>query len=159
MATLYELSEQAEYLLLLLESGEIDDKIFNDTLEAMGVNEKIENCCKFIKQLNADINMFDSEIKRLTERKATVKNSIERIKKSLLLFMDSSNQTNINTDLFTVYQRHSKEVEITDINKLPEQVLIIQPAKPDKKLIKQLIGEGVPVNGAQLKENRSVIIK
>ena len=49
MATLYELTNQANALYELLQGEEIDEQTFNDTLEAMGAGEKIESYCKIIK--------------------------------------------------------------------------------------------------------------
>ena len=72
--TIYELTEQAAQLYALLESGEIDEQIFNDTLEAMGAEEKIKNCCYIIKQLEADAKALKEEKEKLDEEKENCKN-------------------------------------------------------------------------------------
>lgn len=48
MATLFEMTQQANTLYELLQNEEIDEQIFNDTLEAMGTEEKIESYCQII---------------------------------------------------------------------------------------------------------------
>ena len=66
MATIYELTEQANALYNLLQAEEIDEQTYNDTLEAMGAGEKVESYCKVIKQLQSDAEMYKTEIDRLT---------------------------------------------------------------------------------------------
>ena len=65
MPSLYELTLQAQYLQELLESGDIDETAFADTLEAMDVDTKIENICKVIRNLDADAKAFKEEKDRL----------------------------------------------------------------------------------------------
>ena len=43
LASLYEMTEQAQRLYNLLDNGEIDPKTLEDTLESIGANEKLEN--------------------------------------------------------------------------------------------------------------------
>lgn len=159
MANLYEMSAQGEQLLELLERGDIDERVFRDTLEAMGADEKVENYCKVIKQLSSDEEMYQNEINRLAERKKTTEKSIMRMKEALLNFMHATNQNKIKTGLFSVSERTSRAVEILEEKALPEVCLIPQPPKPDKTLIRQMIETGVSVNGAAICERVSVIIR
>lgn len=82
MATIYEMTEQAQELLELLTDGEIDEQTFLDTIEGMGAIDKVENICKVISCLSADSQMFSNEIKRCQDRKRTIDNNITRLKKS-----------------------------------------------------------------------------
>ena len=72
MSTLYEMSLAAQNLLDLLTDEEIDEQTFNDTLEAMGAAEKVENTCKAIGCLTADAEMFKKEIERFVFLKSSV---------------------------------------------------------------------------------------
>ena len=47
-------------------AGEIDEQTFIDTLEAMGVNDKIDNLCGMFQQYKADEKMLDEENKPFT---------------------------------------------------------------------------------------------
>lgn len=53
MATLYELTEVSRQLIELFENEEIDEQTLQDTLEAIGVEGKLEDYCKVIRQLEA----------------------------------------------------------------------------------------------------------
>ena len=52
--TLYEMTEQAKTLYNMLSYGEIDEQTFNDTLESIGADDKINDYCIVIRQLKAD---------------------------------------------------------------------------------------------------------
>lgn len=159
MATLYELTEQASILYEMLQAGEIDETIFSDTLEAMGTGEKVENYCKVIKQLQGDIELYKAEIERLKARKEAAENGIERMKTTLLVFMELSGQDKVKTALFSVSTATTQAVQITDESKIPCAYLVEQPPKIDKAGIKQALKDGKAVAGAELVENKGVRIR
>ena len=86
MASLFEMTSQASELYELLQSDIIDEQTFNDTLEAIGTGEKVEGYCQVIKELQGDFDKFKAESDRLAARMTTIKNNVERMKKSLLYF-------------------------------------------------------------------------
>lgn len=159
MASLYELTVQAEQLLEMLENGDIDERVYNDTLEAMGIDEKIENCCKMIKQLTADAEMYKSEIDRLTLKKKTAENSIKRLKESILNCMQSTNQNKIKTAMFSVSTRTSNSVEIINTEEVPKEFKIPQPDKIDKSTIRKALSAGEAIPGVALVESVGVQIR
>ena len=69
---LYEMTQAANELYELLTSGEIDEQTFADTLEAMGTEEKLENYCKVIRQLEYDAEMLKAEKERIDKKKKNV---------------------------------------------------------------------------------------
>ena len=133
MSTLYEMTVNASKLYDLLLMGEIDEQTFNDTLESIGADEKINSYCEIINQFKADVKSLKEEISRLTERKDSCENAIERMKNALDEFMKASGKTKEKTDRFTIYYRNTQSVNIIDEEKLPEEYLIPQPPKIDKK--------------------------
>jgi predicted ribosome quality control (RQC) complex YloA/Tae2 family protein len=159
MATLYELTEQAACLYDLLQSNEIDEQTFNDTLDAMGAGEKAESYCKVIKQLQCDIENFKNEIDRLTARKKTAENAVDRMKAMLLLFMQQTGQDKIKAGTFAISQATTQAVQITDEKAIPCIYLVEQPPKIDKAGIKKALKDGEAVNGAELINNTGVRIR
>ena len=81
--TLYEMTEQAQALKSLLESEEIDEQAFADTLEAIGADEKVDSYCRIIKSIEGDNALIDAEIARLTALKQRNGKSIDRMKEAL----------------------------------------------------------------------------
>lgn len=159
MASLYELTAHATALYEMLQAEEIDEQTLSDTLEAMGAGEKVESYCQIIKQLQSDVDMFKGEIDRLTARKRTAENGVERMKSALLAFMIQSGQDKIKAGSFSVSTATTQAVQITDEKALPAEYLIEQPAKVDKVAIKAALKDGATVAGAELINNTGVRIR
>lgn len=159
MATLYELTTQASMLYEMLQNEVIDEQIFNDTLEAMGAGEKVESYCKVIKQFQSDAEMFKTEIDRLTARKKTAENAVERMKAALLLFMQQTGKDKVKAGSFAVSTATTQAVNITDENAIPCIYLVEQPPKIDKAGIKKALKDGEQINGAELINNTGVRIR
>jgi hypothetical protein len=159
MATLFEFTEAAQFLYELLQAEEIDEQTFTDTLEAMGVEEKLEAYCQIIGQLNADIEMFKTEAARIAARKKTAENSVERMKQAILIYLKQSGQTKSKAGTFSVALSTSKSVQVTDESKIPPQYLVIQPPKVDKIAIREALNKGDTVEGAELVEKEGVRIR
>lgn len=159
MATLYELSKQANELYEMLQNEEIDEQTFNDTLEALETDIKVENYCKVIKQLQADAEMFKGEIDRLTARKKTAENAVDRMKNALLTFLQLSGQEKVKAGSFSVSTATTQAVQITDESAIPCIYLVEQPPKVDKIGIKNALKAGEEINGAELVNNLGVRIR
>lgn len=157
--TLYELTQDVLALQSLLEEGEIDEQVFLDSVESMGVDVKIENICKMMKNLEAKAAAYKEEIDRMNARKKTLENGVQRLKDSLLLHMTAVNAKKVEAGLFTVSVGTSKSVGIWDETMLPEEYLIPQPAKVQKTEIAKALKNGVEVPGAELLENTYVTIR
>lgn len=159
MSTLYEMTAQASALYELLQNEEIDEQVFNDTLEAIGTEEKIEGYCQVIKELQGDFEKFKAESDRLTARMKTTKNSIDRMKDSLLAFLQASGQDKVKAGTFAVSIGQSKATNIVDESLIPAEFKTPQPDKIDKTAIKKAIESGVAVSGAEIIINESVRIR
>lgn len=163
MATLYELSQEYQDLLDILENATDNETIIEDTIASTGINERIED--KFegygqvISQVKADAKAVDVEIKRLTEKKRTYQNNLKRLKTALLNSMAATNTTKIKTPLFNFSVRNTRSVDIYAASELPRTVQIPQANKIDKKKIKELIESGHDVPGATIKLNESLTIR
>lgn len=158
--TLYELTANAAYLQQLLEDGDIDEQTFNDSLESLMIDDKVESICKVIRNLEAQAAAFKEEADRLAKKKQTAENGVKRLKESLVNFMVTTKNTKkITAGLFTVSLGSTKAVEVTDETALPECYLTPQPPKVDKTSIGAALKAGAEVPGAALKENYHVRIK
>lgn len=159
MPTLYELNKQTKQLLNLLTDGEIDEQTYNDTLEGMGLLEKIENTCKVLTELNGEVAKYKAEIERLTTRENTLVKRIEWLKGQLMNCYITNGSEQIKAGTFTLSTRKSSSVTITDESKLDSKYFIEQPAKISLSAIKKDIADGVEVSGAEIVEKENLQIR
>lgn len=157
--TLYEMTSAANYLYDLLTNDEIDEQTFKDTLEGMGVEEKLESYCKVIRQLEADAEMLKAEKERIEKKKKTVDNSIDRMKKAVMEFMKASGSTKSTAGTFTVALSTSKATRIIDESIIPKKYFIKQEPQLDRKTILDLLKSGAKIKGCELQINEGVRIK
>lgn len=157
--TLYEMTTGAMQLYEMLASGEIDEKTFNDTLEGMGADEKLENYCKVIKQLEADETAFKAEKDRLYKKQQAAAAAITRMKNAIADFLHAKGETKSKAGVFTVALSTSKAVSIADEKKVPARFLVEQSPKIDKAAIRAELMAGGEVAGCELKINEGVRIK
>ena len=152
-------------------------------------SSKLENYAKFVKSLEGNINLMDSEIERISKLKQTKQNLINRLENNMLnalrLFGNKDPQKDIwryELPTFKLSTRQSQSVEIPDetlidrsfkeysLSKLSFQELdtILETVNEDnhivkdtisKTKIKEAIKEGQEVEGAILKTNYSLQIK
>ena len=156
---IFEMTVAANQLYDLLTSGEIDEQTFNDTLQAMGTEEKLESYCKVIRQLEADAEMLKAEKERIENKKKTVDNSIGRMKKAVIEFMKASGSTKSTAGTFTVALSTSKATKIVDESLIPKKYFIKQEPKIDKNAILGMLKSGAKVKGCELQINEGVRIK
>ena len=158
--TLYEMTAAQKELYELMTSGEIDEEVYADTLEGIGIAEKIEGYCVVENELSGDLQKIESEIERLNAKKSAIENNIKRLKLRLgdcLLSMDTKKYS---AGTYTVYRRETQQIIIDDLQKIPAEYLKTRVSEtPDKTLIKESIKEGKEVAGAHLQTNQSITIK
>lgn len=159
--TLFEMSSTAKQLYELLESGDIDEQILLDTMESIGASAKLEDYVHVTKSFEAEIAMYDAEIKRLTENKRILQNRIEYMKSKMIEFMQATGQKTANAGTFKLTMRESKSCEVENIDLIPIEYMREIPAKlePDKKAMLQALKNGEKISGASLKTSYSVTAK
>lgn len=159
MPSLYELTGDLMYLQNLLENGDIDEQVYKDSVESMCVDSKFESICMVMKNLEAQASAYKAEIDRMTARKKTLENGIQRLKDSMMNYMLQSNDKKIEAGLFTVSVGMSKSVHVYDESALPERFLKPQPPKIDKTAISNALKAGEEVEGATIAESPYVSIR
>lgn len=153
---LYELTTDLMTLQEMLE-GDLDDQCLLDTLEAVqGEYEiKLESYCKVIRNLEADMDALKAEAKRLTDKRKTLENNIDRLKKAMFDSMKATNTDKVKGTLFTVaIQRNGGKVPVicddnVDTSKLPDNLVKVVES-PDLDAIRELLEAGKVVEGFTL---------
>ena len=158
--TLYEMTAAQKELYELMTSGEIDEEVYADTMEGIGIAEKIEGYCVVENELSGDLQKIESEIERLNEKKKSIENNIKRLNLRLGDYLYSMNTTNYKAGTYTVYRRETEQIIIDDLQKIPAEFLKTRVSEtPNKTLIKERIKEGKEVSGVHLQTNQSITIK
>ena len=162
--TLYELTEQYMQLLAYAEDPDADPQVISDTLEGLDgdIEEKADGYAKVIRQLEADEAALKAEIDRLTARKRTIDNSIDRMKEHLKQAMILCGKPKFKTELFSFgIQKNPPKVVIDDPDNIPQYWLIQQDPKVNTSAIKEAIqnGDKFATNIAHLEQGESLRIR
>lgn len=158
---LYEITGEILELLTMAEDLELDQKMIRDTMEGLDFEfeEKAESYAKIIKTLEMDITGLDTEIQRMTKKKATIKNNIDRLKRSLEGAMIATGKRKFKTALFGFgIQKNPPSLNVLDESKIPDEFWIEQQPKLDKKAVLAFVKEN-KVDWAELSQTESLRIR
>ena len=157
--TIYEINEQI-LNCIDLETGEIIDIDKLNELE-LERDAKIENVACWIKELKAEAEAIKAEKLALAERQKVAENKAESLKKWLAYALQGEK---FKTAKCSVSFRKTESVEVTDeglsnLMKEHDELLTYKAPEPNKKAIKDALKDGLNVEGVQLVQNTSTIIK
>jgi hypothetical protein len=154
MANLYEIN-QAILDCLDPETGEIIDDRISDLL--MEKEQKLENIALWIKNLQADVQMFKAEKESFEKRQKAA----ERKLTSLMQYLtDNLQGEKFSTGKCFVSFRKSDRVEVYNDALVPKKYLTKKVTfAPDKDAIKALLKSGHKINGCRLVEKLNPQIK
>lgn len=160
MALLYEL----EGIYNQLQTAELDDEVFQDTLDSIDFQADLEKCIDYFAKLkanaDADVIAFKNAKDEFAEKEKRAKAKSDRFKEIINNAMRMSNTKKIETELFTISTRDTKVVKIIDETKIPLEFMNEKITyTPMKKELKQAIESGQIIEGAELGYNESVVIK
>jgi hypothetical protein len=113
-----------------------------------------------IKQMDADIDTIDAEIKRLQAAKKQREKATEYLKDRIKHAMDLFSIEEIKTPLVKINFRKSESVEVENVNALPyayKTVKVVETA--DKVAIKEAIKNGADIIGCRVVTNKNLQIK
>lgn len=143
-----------------LETGEVVDI---DKLNELQIERdtKVENVALWIKDLKAEAEAIKAEKLKLAERQKVTENKAESLKKWLTYAL---NGEKFKTARCAISFRNSESVEVTEeglenLMKEHDELLTYKTPEPNKTAIKQALKDGLSVDGVQLVQNTSVIIK
>ena len=165
MANIYELTESIRLLWDLMDQGELDDDVLKDAMmnSQEDLKDKLEGYCKFIRQMESDVDGISVEIKRLQDRKAVLKNTIERSKKVMQMAMETAGEKKVKGQIFTISIQANPESVVLDesyIENIPPEYLKVKDPEIDKAKLKEDLKNGVNLDGiAHLKQNYGLRIR
>lgn len=156
---LYDITTDLLTLQDMLEEDVTDDQALLDTFEAVqGEYEiKLESYCKVIKNLEAHVSVLKEESDRLTNKRKTIENNIDRLKKAIYESMKATNTNKVNGTLFSLsIQKNGGKLPVIvapdiDTSKLPDNLVIVTE-KPSIDAIRDLLEAGKKVEGFTLGE-------
>ena len=179
MANLYDIDYQLRVLeeyMVDPETGEIlDEDSFNAKFDEiqMALNEKIENSMCFYKNLQADIEAFKAEEKKLAQRRKVKENLAERVKNRIdnyvtMQFTDEDgnvdkenlNKWKFETSKVKLSYRKSDSVEVSDINLLPKEYVKEKvEVSADKTALKKALKDGKEIKGVEIVTKLNMQVK
>lgn len=162
---LYELAQGLEEVINggMMFDEETGEVLFDsenlDALE-MALNEKLESCGCYIKNLEAEAFALDQEAKALQARKKAAVGKVTRMKEYVMRCMEMAGETRLETPKVALSQRKSTYLEVEDDTIVPEDYKTIEEVmKIDKNAIKAAINNGEHVAGCELKERVNLQVK
>lgn len=161
MASLYELN--ARLMTYEMEFDEDGVWVNEDELEALHMerDEKIEQICLWIKNIEAEATAVGNEEQVFAERKKKLKNKAERLKEYVASSLDGKP---FKTSKVVCSFRKSESVEIIDEDKIPAEYLDIsvvrKPIKAEiKKYLKDIDGSDETCDWARINKKINLSIK
>lgn len=161
MPSLYEINEQYLLLKSMLESGEIDEQIYQDTVVALDydLEQKAENYCKILADWKGEIEKINAEIARLDGLKKRLENGYARLKTNLSETMKSQGKDKLKAGTFNVFFRKTPpSVNITNEAIIPKKYKVVS-VTVSKTLISDALKSGIKVRGAELVQKETLQIK
>lgn len=166
MQSLYEISQELREVYNKLENGEgidtltgeLNEEVVNAlTVSQSNLQAKGVDIGYVIKSFDDEIDIYDREIKRLTERKKALQNAQERLKTTLKNAMVEFGIVSIEGKTLKIGLRKSESVEV-NLDELDDKYKRVK-VEADKVAIKNAIKSGEEVKGAFLVENKSLQIR
>ena len=155
MANVYELGSSFDLIWGLIEDdvmeeSELDDAFYNLVDDT---KDKFENCCKYIKNVDADIKGLDEEIKRLQAKKKTLVNSKERLKALMIRVLRKMGEKKLPCGTFTVSRQDNPDSLVLDesyIENIPAKYLKQSDPEVDRSAMKAALQNGTEEEKAEL---------
>ena len=158
---LYQLTQEAQYLAVLLETEELTPELEQELLiNQEQLQSKGINYAKVIANYQSESDQIDAEIKRLKAMKESRDKKVTWLTESLKKAMLVSGIEKIDSPLFKISLRRSESVEVPVVESLPKFYQNVKNVvTADKMAIKEAIKKGENVFGARLIENYNLQIK
>lgn len=122
----------------------------------MDLATKRENTALYIKNLVADINAIDAEIKSFNQRKRVLASKLDWLKQYLI---DNLQGQKFSTPKVAISYRKSEVLKIDDVASIPEEYLKFKEPDVDKMALKKAVKSGVMFNGVELIQKQNIVIK
>lgn len=159
---LYELTSGYLKLWDMVENEEVDLQMVEDTLQSVegDIQDKAESMVKILKSVDANVKGLKDEEERLNKKRKSFENKYESIKKYLEYNLITMGIDKLQTSIATVsIANNPPSVDIFNEELVPDVYKIPQPAKIDRKSILEDLKLGVVVDGAGIKQGKSIRIR
>ena len=146
---LYKIRQELEDVLVYDEEGQTFDCNRFDSLK-LEFEDKLEGCAAVMKNLRAESDAVDDEIKRLQKRKSAIDNNIAQLKNYVKFELDKLNITKIDAGIhkFRIQRNSQPTVQVLNIVLVPkefkETVVEVNPKKSDMAKHFKDTGEELP---------------
>lgn len=146
----------------MFDNEEIDEQTLEDSKELIfeSLGENIDNLNIYKIKLESKIKECQEVEKRYYELRKHYNKKLEKLNEFLLGVMDKIKTDKLLGNVGYVKKRQSKFINITDLNKIPEQYkkieTVITPIKSD---IKKALENGENIEGAYIGINNSITYK
>lgn len=162
MTALYKLSHQYAELQSLEDSDDEDfASAVANTLDGIGgeIKERAEALVTMVLNMDADVAAVSAEIKRLSERKASIVKRQDSMREYLRENMEAAGISKISCPLFSITCAKGRQVAvIDDESAIPDEYMRVKTEiEPDKNKITAAINDGLEVPGARLEVTKSAI--
>lgn len=136
MANIYDFMAGFAALWALIEDEAVEDAVIEDCFANMtdDLKLKMENCCKYIKNLDAEINGLKDEEARLKAKRKAKENAKDRIKKLMLAAQLACGEKKLECGTFTTTVQKNPPKFVPDyesVYDVPEEFL--KYAEPEVK--------------------------
>ena len=147
MANVYELKNTFNTLWNIIEDDTADDEVILDAWETAqeDLAEKLENCCKYIKNQESVIAGLKDEEARIKAKRQSLENGVDRLKELMKSAIDASGEKKIACGSFTCAVQNNAPKLVLDVEQyyIPEKYLVPQPPTVDKAALKEDLKNGV----------------
>ena len=143
------------------ETGEILSEVNLQYLEElqMAFDDKVDNICCLIKNMDAEVKAFKTEETNLKKRRMAKENASQRLKDYLKAILNGQKFESVRSK---ISYRSSKSTEVDMdlfMNNKDYDLYVKTEITPNKTAIKKALEDGKELIGAEIVENQSMIIK
>lgn len=150
------------------DNGEIDDKVWRDTMEAIDgeLEEKLDAMEYVMESYENDLAVLEKEEKRLKEvvkNKKSLENRIKNFKRFMGYFLEASGKKKVTTDnhIYTLY--HYKDiVDVAPGTELPDEYICettYTRRSTNTQALRRAILDGKTIDGVRLLPNNQARVK
>lgn len=159
MASLWEL-DNAILECVDTETGEVLDI---EKVEALNleIDQKIENLCKWIKNLEADAEAYKQYKMAFADKQKAAENKAKSIKSYIQMYLDGKKWEASDKSVRVAYRTTKDKVTIDDITAIPAEWFKTPQTESNlnKTALKEAILEGHKIDGVHLEDSISMQIK
>ena len=164
MANLYELKNEFNTLWMILEDELAEDEVIADAFQTAteDLADKLENCCKYIKNCETEIAGLKAEEERLNARRKAKENAVKRLKELMKQVMLAAGEKKIQCGTFTTSVQNNAPSVVLDeqyMENIPEEYLVHKTDINRRQMLEDLKA-GKDLEGlAHLEQSSSIRIR